>query len=267
MRECLQHAWHSISQRPPDCPSFMSFEESSACAVAGLQLHLLQLLGAPGQALADRLGCLAEMEQLEMQEVFSNQTSSRHDAAAASSAATTAHAQPSSTCMSASAAAAGGGGAVGAVGVGGGYFMGLLCGGGGGGSSSAAPGGGVSSSSSGSGAGGGQGSVGLTPICNLSSQQLVQVRVWSKSDGELAGALREHQEHIVGMWSASMTQVEESLQGKRTQRLPLLPLHILPHTHHVVPRTFCCCCCHNVFSVWPLWLTMRLSGMQSCSAC
>lgn len=69
MRQCLQQAWHSVCARPPGCPRFLAHVQRPA-GVAGMQLHLLQLLGGPGQALANRLGWLAELEQQEIQEAL-----------------------------------------------------------------------------------------------------------------------------------------------------------------------------------------------------
>jgi hypothetical protein len=76
VRQCLQQAWHSVTARLPGCPSFLAHIQGPA-GVAGMQL--LQLLGGPGQALAERLGWLAELEQQEILEVVTP-----HPAAAAS---------------------------------------------------------------------------------------------------------------------------------------------------------------------------------------
>jgi hypothetical protein len=70
MRLCLQQAWCDMCDRLPGCPGFLAHVQEPA-RVAGLQLHLLQLLGAPGQELAERLGWLAELEQQELSEVLS----------------------------------------------------------------------------------------------------------------------------------------------------------------------------------------------------
>jgi hypothetical protein len=77
MRQCLQQAWLSVCSRLPRCPSFLAHIQGPA-GVAGMQLHLLQLLGGPGQALAERLGWLAELEQQEILEAVAT-----HSAAAA----------------------------------------------------------------------------------------------------------------------------------------------------------------------------------------
>lgn len=127
MRQCLQQAWHSVCARLPGCPNFLAHIQGPA-GVAGMQLHLLQLLGGPGQALAERLGWLAELEQQEFLEVVAP-----HSAAAAGPR------QPP-------AAAAG--------------FMGLLC----------------DRGIGGLGASASMGPNGQSLMCNLSMQQLKQVR-------------------------------------------------------------------------------------------
>lgn len=141
MLQCLQAAWDDVCARPPRCPGFLLHAQGPA-GVAGMQLHLLQLLGGPGQALAERLGWLAELEQQEIQEVLAGPGAST--AAATSSCTDVA---TSGTTAAAAAAAAG-------------TFMGLL---GGAGSALGLP-----------------AAVGLnaqSPACDISTQQLKQVRL------------------------------------------------------------------------------------------
>ena len=65
----LLQAWTAAQDRAPVCPRFLSGIQQQV-AVAGLQLQLLQLLGGPGQQLAQRIGWLAELELQELREVF-----------------------------------------------------------------------------------------------------------------------------------------------------------------------------------------------------
>jgi len=134
MRHCLQQAWHSIRGRAPACPGFLAHIQQPA-GVAGMQLHLLQLLGGPGQRLADRLGWLTELEQQEVQEVLTGCAGAPGNASGAS--------------LSGDPAAAGFSRF--------GAFMGLLC------SSSVSVGAGEQAAGASS------------PLCSLSSQQLEQV--------------------------------------------------------------------------------------------
>lgn len=139
MRQCLQDAWDNVCARPPRCPGFLLHAQGPA-GVAGMQLHLLQLLGGPGQALAERLGWLAELEQQEIQEVLAGPGAST----------------PAATSSCTAAAAAGTTAAAAAAGT----FMGLL---GGAGSALGLP-----------------AAVGRTvrsPACDISTQQLKQVRL------------------------------------------------------------------------------------------
>jgi hypothetical protein len=162
MRNVLQEAWHSVTGRAPLCPSFLGRIQRPA-AVAGMQLHLLQLLGGPGQALAERLGWLADMEQQELADVL----------------ATAGGSGPIGSALNGPRLGAGGSkdGAQGLAGVEGfgapvtaagagagtvGGFMGLLCGGDA-----------CRSSSGGGGAAGAR--HGASPTCNLTNEQLQQV--------------------------------------------------------------------------------------------
>lgn len=137
MRHCLQQAWHSIRERAPACPGFLAHVQQPA-GVAGMQLHLLQLLGGPGQRLADRLGWLTELEQQEEQEVLTGCAGAPGNSSGASRSV-----DPAAAGLSRL-----------------GAFMGLLC-----------------SSSAGVGVGAGEQAAGASsPLCSLSSQQLEQVR-------------------------------------------------------------------------------------------
>uniref|UniRef100_A0A383VBK2 Gamma tubulin complex component C-terminal domain-containing protein n=1 Tax=Tetradesmus obliquus TaxID=3088 RepID=A0A383VBK2_TETOB len=71
----LLQAWQAAQSRAPSCPSFLGGVREAA-VVAGLQLQLLQLLGGPGQQLAERLGWLAELEHEELRELLAGSSSS-----------------------------------------------------------------------------------------------------------------------------------------------------------------------------------------------
>jgi hypothetical protein len=163
MRQVLQEAWLSVTGRAPRCPGFLAHVQEPV-AVAGMQLHLLQLLGGPGQALAERLGWLADLEQQEIAEVLGGAAGSSSGSAASNAHSLGARGSPygaqgSAGVQGLGSTATAAGVATGAVGA----FMGLLCGG--------------AAGRGGSGGAGAAGSrVGTSPACNLTNQQLQQVR-------------------------------------------------------------------------------------------
>ena len=154
MRQCLQQAWSSVCDRLPGCPGFLAHVQEPA-RVAGLQLHLLQLLGAPGQELAERLGWLAELEQQELSEVLSVPLEGLTAAAGVQD-------PHSSHGLSAGVGTGGAGAMLQLPGIGGG-LVGLL-----GGSS-------MTGGCGGGGISGGVGPHGDSLTCNMTPQQLKQV--------------------------------------------------------------------------------------------